>query len=85
MRKHYKIVVAKSAQEFWAHISILVPNPKKVIKSRNEVHDQNGNIYLYCSDAEKLRGLRNWKPIFVGNGHLRNDVDLILDLHKMVC
>lgn len=42
-----------------------------------------GFRYRNCGDAQLLRGLKNWKPVFYGSWERRNDIEMINEFYKM--
>lgn len=66
--RQYKVVVAENLREFHRYMkSLELPPPVKRILSKDTYIDGFERHWIYCSDSEKVRGLRNWDLVKVGN------------------
>lgn len=74
-------VLARNLSEFWYYAKELCPEPKLVRWSAAEVIAVDGTQYFFINSTSRIRGIRAFKLVRVGNWHQRPDANEIEQMH----
>lgn len=75
-------VLARNMNEFWYHVKELCPEPKRIRWANAEITSKENDQYFFINSASRIRGLRAFRMVRVGNWHMRPDNDEIDFIHK---